>query len=239
MKKKLIILTTAIALAIGFVSSANAVPTIALSTDGTTFTTVAVDETGTDSANGVPGTVVVTTVNYNGWSVVVNTGTTKPTAGYTAANALMDIQAQATFVGGVGSSANIYIAFSENGFTPVPGGFAGTQTGQLITGTGSATFKAYVGAGTPAQRDTVLNLGTSLFTLTSANSANLFATGSTTTTPTGAPYSITIVQQLTAGGVGSSFSTDSKINAVPEGGSTLVLLGAALTGLGLFAKRKK
>lgn len=136
MKKKLIILTTAIALAIG-ISSANAVPTIALSTDGVNFTTVAVDETGTDSANGVPGTVVVTTVNYNGWSVVVNTGTTKPTAGYTAANALMDIQAQATYVGQNAQnptpSPNIYVAFSENGFTPVPsGGFVGTQTGSTL-----------------------------------------------------------------------------------------------------------
>jgi hypothetical protein len=39
--------------------------------------------------------------------------------------------------------------------------------------------------------------------------------------------------------IGTTGGSDSYVNAVPDGGATIALLGMALTGMGVFARRKK
>jgi len=61
---------------------------------------------------------------------------------------------------------------------------------------------------------------------------NQFGGSPATVTPASGPYSITIVDVFSVG----TISADQRV-AVPDGGMTVLLLGAALTGLGLLKRR--
>ena len=222
-----------------------ATPVLAVSIDGITYTTIAIDEGAGDGSAGagLEGVVTRTLAGYHGWSVTVIGGLTKPVPGYTAANALMDLSVDASYnaSGGPGNanSTVLYIAFSENGFTPVPGGYEVIQTGSATSGAGTGEVRTFSGGG--AGLNTELDMSNPLLTLGPlANSFN--TSGSTGNVPSGAPYSLTIVQILTSTALSpagaTTFSTDASIQAsVPDGGSTLMLLGAALSGMGLLRLR--
>jgi hypothetical protein len=51
------------------------------------------------------------------------------------------------------------------------------------------------------------------------------------------PYSLTEVLTINGGASGGSYSLDGSLTTVPDGGTTAMLLGAALSVLGLIRRK--
>ena len=215
--KKLKVLAVALG-AVAVTSSALAIPTLTIS-DGLTTATVT-------SATGF--------VNYNNptfdasWSVVISTAETKPLIG-TAALPIMDINAQVTSLAAT-PQRNLTITFSDVGFGPTAS-FAAILSGHVIAGTGAnVTYNTFYDA---------LNSGNPVTSLTTSGTLP----GPTYASTVGggaiaANYSLT--QVLTVNGstsAGGSYSLDASLVGVPDGGTTVMLLGAALSGLALLRRK--
>jgi hypothetical protein len=216
--KKLKVLAVALG-AVAVTSSALAIPTLTIS-DGLTTATVT-------SATGF--------VNYNNptfdasWSVVISTAETKPLIG-TAALPIMDINAQVTSLAAT-PQRNLTITFSDVGFGPTPS-FVAILSGHVVAGTGAnVTYNTYYD-----------NLNT-LAALTTPLTASGTLPGPTYASTVGggaiaANYSLT--QVITVNGsttAGASYSLDGSLTGVPDGGTTVMLLGAALSGLALLRRK--
>ena len=207
------------AIALGLSGAAQAVPTMKIS-DGITTLTIA-DGSGSDS-NGAAG--LVTWIGTIGvWTINVNTGVTKPAYG-DAENPYMDLN----FVNGSSSSAGtLTIWFSETDFTKNGTAFA------VIGGT-AAGMVSY---------ETYYDSANALFGNSGALTNQSFGPGGFTGAATGGPvmdpnvYSLTQKITITHGQQGVS-SGDAELT-VPDSGSTIALLGAALATLGLISRRRK
>lgn len=107
-----------------------------------------------------------------------------------------------------GGAANLTVMFTDTGFGPTSGGV--NSVGKQV-GTSSATYATYY------------DTGDAQFTLSSAFTGGVNLAS---------PYSITLVDTFTPG----TISSDQRVT-VPDGGATAMLLGAALTGVGLLRKK--
>jgi len=210
---------TAVAVAIGFASSAYAIPTIYISTTGLagSYTAVA------SSASGV--------VNYIGsggtWNLVVSTGLTAPALG-SAGVPTMDLNIQAsTLTGGA-----LWVAFAANGYTGL-GSLGALLTGHIVSGAPETLGFVTFGDASNAQPTTTLPTGSPITTLTGPLGLPLSGSGAL---PGSTPYTLGIVVSFSADGA-SANSIDASFSPVPDGGMTAMLLGAGLTGL--FLMRKK
>ncbi len=207
------------AIALGLSGAAHAVPTMKIS-DGITTLTIA-DGSGSDSN---PGAGLVTWIGTIGvWNINVNTGVTKPAFG-DAENPYMDLN----FVNGSSSSGGtLTIWFSETDFTKNGTAFA------AIGGT-TAGMVSY---------ETYYDSANALFGNSGALTNQGFGPGAFSGTATGGPvmdpnvYSLTQKITITHGQQGVS-SGDAELT-VPDSGSTIALLGAALATLGLISRRRK
>jgi hypothetical protein len=189
---------------------------IRYSTDGVIWTQIDdVDGDGSISTHFSAGGFNLTTV-----------GTlTKPLIG-SAASPRLDLSIQ-----GVSGLGPIYIEFSVIDFTPIP-------TGSYLTHIFSNNESASQTETTRIGGNSLFSGGTSLGALGPLVSGNLFGSGKAPGQSTS--YSITILEVLNGGGTtGDIVSTDDKVS-VPDGGSTMMLLGSALSflGLGVFRTRK-
>jgi hypothetical protein len=136
-------------------------------------------------------------------------------------------------VGGVAGagSAGLIVEFTDIGWPPVPTGSFASKMAVNDSGALTAGLNTRAGAN--------VRFAPVGFSLASIAPLSGLATGSQTTpVPLGltAPYSLTLSTVFANNG---TISTDASIEAVPEGGSTLVLLGIALSFMAFFARCRK
>jgi hypothetical protein len=173
-------------------------------------------------------------INYaftaGSYSISIVSTITKPFGGISPATPFMDLQVQ-----GVASGAGgLIVEFTDIDWTPVPSGAFKTSLAVNNSGTLSTTFSTRAGAnskfaGPPFALSTVgpiVGLGN--------GSAVAAVPGGLT-----APYSITLSTVFSGPGAFSTISTDGSITTVPEGGNTLLLLGAALSALAFYSRSRK
>lgn len=207
------------AVALGLTGAAQAVPTLSIS-DGVNPAIIVADGAGNDS-NANAG--VVTWIGSTGvWTVNVDTGITKPNVGSNQ-NPYMDL----AFVDVSSAAGTLTLMFSETDFTQLGSALAS------IGGTtaGNVTYATYWSA------------SNNLFALDNLLSSQgpfgpgAFSGSVSAGLVTGQPYSLTQVITITHAGAGTS-SGDAELR-VPDSGSTIALLGAALATLGLISRRRK
>lgn len=209
------------AIALGFSGVAQAVPTMKIS-DG--ISTITVSDNLAGDANAAAG--LVTWVGSIGvWNINVNTGVTKPAFG-NADNPYMDLN----FVNGSSSGAGtLTIWFSETDFTK--------------NGTAAARIGGTVALGGTVSYETYYDTANALFGNSGALTNQGPFAGAFSASATGGPvidpnvYSLTQKITITHGQAGVS-SGDAELT-VPDSGSTIALLGAALATLGLISRRRK
>jgi hypothetical protein len=207
------------AIALGFSGAAQAVPTMKIS-DG--ISTITISDGGAGDSNASAG-LVTWIGNIGVWNINVNTGVTKPAFG-NAENPYMDLN----FVNGSSSSAGtLTIWFSETDFSKNGTAFA------KIGGTAAGTVSY----------ETYYDTANALFGNSGALTNQSFLAGAFSGSVTGGPvmdpnvYSLTQKITITHSQQGIS-SGDAELT-VPDSGSTIALLGAALATLGLISRRRK
>jgi hypothetical protein len=197
--------------------AAQAVPTLRLS-DGITTVTVA-DGAFNDM------TAAVGAVTFSGaigvWTVNVSTGASDPALG-TPTSPSMDINSL-DISGGAGT---LTIWFSDDFFGPTSSGVSASIGGTINNKPGSSlTYKTYADGSNTLFAETLL-LTSQSFT-SGAFSGD--ASGGLPSDPYPAPYSLTQKLVITHAGAGAT-SFDATL-MVPDGGSTVALLGFALLGI--------
>ena len=209
---------------IALTGSALAIPTLIIS-DG-----IGAAVTVTDAS----GVVHYSNTSFDGaWSVVISTGLTKPAQG-SAANPFFDLAIQATSLT-FSPTHNLTITFFGTDFGPAAGSLQAIMSGHVSAGTGQpVSYNTFYSS---------LNAGALTTALTASGSLappnyNSIVTGAVI--PGGLnPYSIT--QVVTIGGAGTgpggSYTLDASLSGVPDGGTTVMLLGAALSGLALLRRK--
>lgn len=227
MKKQ--ILKTAIvscALALASVTSVNAVPTAAIrySINGTTWTTVA-DNAGGDSV-GADGFMNVS-ILAGSWSLQVAVGLAKPIVGSTM-TPVLDVSVTGATTGA--EITKLWVEFSDTGFGP----FTGTGAGSFYTSVGGnlAFGNSEVFSSRVDSANVLFGAGT-LLTSLNATGTPFSEQGTAGATGLTGPFSVTISHVFTSGGGEGVISTDGRVVGVglPDGGSSLALLGLSLLGL--------
>ena len=219
MKKNLIKYLGSTVAVLAVASTAHATTTDALrySVDGGSFTTVT--DNGSGDTAGALGTI---TVSFSGVTVNI-TSSTGSNLGADA-SPVIDMG----IIGTLGAGHTITVEYSVSGFTPVP-------TGSFVTSIAPGGVGAY------SETETT-RVGTGLFGSTTVFGSITATPGHTVTgshvVPTGTtdPYSLTISDVVTATGT-AVVSTDDTLTTVPDGGNTMMLLGSALSALGLIKSR--
>lgn len=225
--KSLIVVSAVVALA----TTAQATPTQGLIiSDGAHTTTLFSSSSGFVNGN----------ASFDNWTVVVSTGLSYPplTGAGSAELPVMDLNVQATSTGGT-LAQNLTVTFFGTDFGPTSSGHVNSAlTGHTYTGTGDkVTFSVY---SDPSNLGAAAHLITASGDITPTIALPPF-TGAYGYAGSGGPldgtlYSLTEVMTI-AGGNAASYSLDGSLTSVPDGGTTLVLLGSALSSLALLRKR--
>jgi len=206
------------AIALGISGAAQAVPTLRLTAGATT---VEVADGSVGDLTSDAGAVTYSGAVGSNWTINVSTGLTKPAFG-SPQNPFMDLNS-INLSQGAGS---ITLMFSETGFTQLGSAFA------AIGGT----------AGSSIEYKTYWSATNALFAMDNLLTSQSFGAGAFSGSQsagivTGQPYSLTQVVTITHTGRDTS-SFDAELS-VPDSGSTIALLGAALATLGLISRRRK
>ena len=208
---------SAVAAAVVVASSAYAVPTITIS-DGIGAPLVVANASG----------VVTLTTSDAAWQVVVSTGITKPAAG-SATSPFMDLNIQAVSLNGAIGANNLVITFSETGFGPTSGSFLAQLSGHLISGSGqNVTYSSFYRTDNALQPP----VGTLLTTTGALPGPNYSTAVTSGSLSLGNPYSLAQQVTIVSGG-GASYSLDASLVTVPDGGTTVMLLGSVLAAFGV------
>jgi hypothetical protein len=171
------------------------------------------------------------------WDIVITSGTAKPPlgSGGSAANPFLDLGILAEYVGTGAPGSTLTVTFFGTGYGPTSGHAQAQLTGHMVNGAGgTVSFNTYYSA---------LNAG--------ATTTGIAASGPLS--PSGGQYSFTgsggvnaalysetevVTLNGRAGGSNAGeYSIDASLSTVPDGGTTLVLLGSALSSLALLRKR--
>lgn len=208
---------------------AAAVPTIYFdvgnngSLDGTV-----VDETLGDGALGTPGTVF-SIFNSLGFKATT-TASTKPAAGTATKPELSSVSLN------VEGNGTIAIYFVETLFGPTSQAYAAElAVNDLLTPSVSTQYYSYAQIG--LFTGVFAGVGSPMTTLSQVGGGNPSTTG---TLPfNGAANTFTLIQKVvvTQGSKGKAQITATLTNNVPDGGTTLALLGASLLGLGAVRRK--
>ena len=214
----------AVVAAMAIAVSAHAVPTLTIH-DGS-----APDVVVTAAAGNAVGTF-----GDSYWAIVITTAFAAP-PGF-ATDPTMDVSIQATALGAKDTIHNLTVTWSATGFGPFNGLLAGRITGHATGGTGrDVTFNTYYDAGNVLNAETTSL--TSSGTLTDPPGYNSDLVG----TVNQSQFSLTEVLTIAGSpaGLGAGYAVDGSIGvapSVPDGGMTVTLLGAALSGLALIRRR--
>ena len=197
---------------LGFSATVQAVPIL----------TLADNNGNTVSVNAVGGMA-----NYNGalgnWNINVSTGI----ANGTPTSPSLDLNSINQYVGGVGALGSILtITFTTDNLGPLAGGYFNAKGG-TINGVSDAF--------------SVLVNGVLLGTSPQSFSITPFSGSTSGAINAGAGSTITLQAVFTATGIGTRVSPDQTSFddhlTVPDGGATVMLLGAALSVVGLLRKK--
>jgi hypothetical protein len=215
------------AIALGLSGAAYAVPTLRI-TDGNTIIDIADGSVVPGAVDAAGGTGQVAWLGAIGnWTFNIHAGTTYPIIG-TLANPQMDLTFNAT---SNGSGGTLSVYFSADGFGPTQGS-AFAAIGGTAAGGGTVDYNTYGGT------NNTLFSTSNLLTDQGPFGAGAFSgsTGGGLVNNNG-PYSLTQLITIThsAGGI----TTGNAFLHVPDSGSTLLLLGAGLTALGLVSRKRK
>lgn len=205
--------------------SATAIPTIWVNDNGGGLSTAPVS-----SASGS----VIYSSSDAFWSIVVSTGIVSPPAAGqgTLASPVMDLQIQATSLNVANAGLHpLTVTLGADGFGPSSGAFLATLSGHAAAGTGQ-----------PVTIDTFYSAGDAMPATTSLTSSGSLLNYNGTWMSTGlsldSPYSLAEVITIQASDrVGATYSLDGSLTAVPDGGTTVLLLGAALSAIGLIRRK--
>ena len=244
MKKNIITLACSAAAVLACVSSTQATPGIRWSFDGGSTWSTTVNDGGAGDTKGAAGQVGVD-ITLGGFTFSASgTGSTKPLLG-TAGSPIMDLGVNGAGTTGGGT---LIVEFTETDYSPVPNGsyLTGFGVNNLFS---SGTMYAFIGANSQfAGAGFAANVptGTAITHIgpLSGNSSGTASGVFAGVQPN--PYSITIAEVYTLPGTrdipgGVSISGDGNLQTVPDGGNTLMLLGSALSvlGLGVFRNSRK
>lgn len=180
--------------------------------------------TSTVPMTGSGGVATLSSVNLNGWTVSFAEGTTYPATGSQAAplDDLASVNVSTT------GHAPLYIEFDSTGFTTaLPATATAIMSGAALSGSLAGSYKTYY-----SSNDVLLGLS-SLLTSQTFNAGNLNGTATGTVYGSG-EFSLSQVIEITAG---NGSLDDSVKVSTPDGGMTVMMLGGALTALGLIRSR--
>jgi hypothetical protein len=172
------------------------------------------------------------------WTVVATLSETKPAIG-SATSPIMDLSVAATSLGGAAPANNLHISWSDNSFGPLNGSLAAHLTGNIVQGPASTVqFQTYYSAANGLSAGgTLAGVVYTDSGLVAANGLGSYLSGPLTGASIGSSaFGLTEVINITSS-PGGSYSLDASLQGVPDGGTTVLLLGAALSGLA-FLRRK-
>jgi hypothetical protein len=206
-------------------SSALAVPTLTI-WDANVTTTVAA----------VSGIASYLNTAFDGqWSVVISTGETKPALG-SALNPAMDLNVQATSLGAAAPLNNLHVSWSDNAFGPFNAQIQAQLSGHVVTGTGSTVlYNTYYDSanGPVSASGTIAGLQ---YTTSGLLAAPTYASVQSGVNINNSAFGLTELLTITSV-PGGSYSLDASLNGIPDGGTTVMLLGAALSGLAILRRK--
>jgi hypothetical protein len=222
------ILAAACALVLGGWSIANAVPVDTLTISDGYGDSVTLGVGGSPVLAGTASTTYFTTsvgmVNWEGslgsWTVTADTGYLTGTA--------QKPQLGLTFAETSSSAGTLTIDWTAVGLGPATGVFAAGVGGTLGSGA-SLTYSTFYSTGNAIPAVTPLASPLSFATPGGFNGADNAAVGSL-----GSPFSLTQVITITDT-KGATSSGSATLVSAPDAGGTLILLGAAISALGVFA----
>jgi len=183
---------------------------------------ISITDNSPGDGSGLTGVIDLST-NIGVWNLTIASAVTKPFFG-SATSPVMDINVTA-----ISTAAGILsYTFSDNGFGPATGNLVSSINGQAYAGSGTVTYDVYGDPANVVGATTVHIAGPGTIALpvpAGTTSSGLLALG--------APFSLTQVVSIVAGGQ-SVVQIDASFNVpVPEPGS----IGLAMLGLLIFAKR--
>ncbi|MEK0450695.1 MAG: hypothetical protein RL088_2963 [Verrucomicrobiota bacterium] len=200
--------------------TALAVPTIRVS-DGVNAPLLVVDESGGDLSSGMPGAVALAGIIYNGWTLDLVLGMSKPLTG-SATAADFSLYASAISSG----AGSLKIQFSDDNFSPILGGYSLSYGGETAA-TSSSAYKAYVD-------NTNILFGGSL--LAGSIDSGAFSHNVSGSLAGAGPYSLTHEVQFTHTSASSS-SISAGFVSVPDGGSTIGMLGSLFVAVSAVRRK--
>jgi len=211
MKMKTTVLGAALAVA-GFAQIVSAVPTAA----GLYLIDTATGDTAFAAANagGVAsfnGTLGDYTVNISATGTTISRGAA-PSLDLDVANA----------TAGAGATT-LQVYYSDGAFGPTAATFSLNTTGPSV---GTITTSAYLGS-------TFFDTTTTLASSVDVYPFTVNGTGSLV----GSSYYLTIEDLITATGISVDSRFSTSLSSVPDGGAAILLLGMALSGVGLLRKK--
>lgn len=230
------------ALALASTASAITSEGVEVSVNGGAFTTLADAGTINPVTDNGPGdlnpqvNVIRALFNFDGLTISLNGDAVDNTAtAQGTATPIMTIVIQ----GSVAAGDTIEIRYSANGFSLPPSGDA--TVSHQVNGAGGdymASEATYTGA-----TDNLYDISNPLGApIPSIGPVNTRFTGGPIPAGTSNPYSITIDDIITGTGAPGTMANDISVTTsltVPDGGSTLLMLGSALSVLGFYAFRRK
>jgi len=143
----------------------------------------------------------------------------------------------------IGSENNpLKIYFASDGFGPTSAAWLARMTGHLVAGTGANVgFDTYYNTGNAVSSlGTPLPAGSTLLTASGNVPGPTYSdTQMSAPVTLASPYSLIELVTINGGRLGGQYSLDASLvtTTLPDGGSTAMLLGAALSVLGLIRRK--
>lgn len=219
----------------GFSTTAQATPQLAICSASFGCGAVGdlfVNDNQAGDGSAMAGSVQVTNLSFDGFFISVTSGITKPLIGGPT-DPQFDLNYQVTYTGT--GTGDLFLLFSENGFTLEPGLW--TEKFSATTDTGTASARSWGGSD-----NTIRSIsGANLFSGSNIGGPGAFSgLVSGAFDPSVNPYSLTVGVALQGFTTGATGSGDLKLDiaAVPEPAS-LILLGTGLLGAAAARRRKQ